>query len=424
MPRSPTSRKPASGLKPALKSAIARAKPSRGPPPSEAAASAQQGLLQLTFARHAHGYGILAAAAFLLNAILLLTLGSQPLPLPPGVQVDFVLWLLPAVAGALASWDAVRLKREPYRRHYASGHFAISAAGMILFFVVALAIILEMRQSLPSWIVPWIYPLAVAGVPLTIISMGMTWQGLGVRKVGSFVSALIFPSLTVAVTTEIGGSLLHIIASSTSVYQREILKAANTKVAMVQQDYQKKREALDYKERALRGREAHLEALQQELEDQAKDLKTKISDTTGREVAIDKATKDLRDLDRKVASTRAEIEAKAEEMRLRDSDQSSHKSELEKIRQTLNAREASLAEREKEVKRTSIEITSQVRGAETTVKSIEEREARIQELEKSFDSKRTSMMKKEKELELKESELRLKLEHAQATTSSGDATRI
>src|SRR6266568_1677367 len=455
MPRSPTSRKPASGLKPALKSAIARAKPSRGPPPSEAAASAQQGLLQLTFARHAHGYGILAAAAFLLNAILLLTLGSQPLPLPPGVQVDFVLWLLPAVAGALASWDAVRLKREPYRRHYASGHFAISAAGMILFFVVALAIILEMRQSLPSWIVPWIYPLAVAGVPLTIISMGMTWQGLGIRKVGSFVSALIFPILTVllviggfrieqptgpalpagnllfmitfltgAVTTEIGGSLLHIIASSTSVYQREILKADNIKVVMVQQDYQKKREALDYKERALRGREAHLEALQQELEDQAKDLKTKISDTTGREVAIDKATKDLRDLDRKVASTRAEIEAKAEEMRLRDSDQSSHKSELEKIRQALNAREASLAEREKEVKRTSIEITSQVRGAETKVKSIEEREARIQELEKSFDSKRTSMMKKEKELELKDSELRLKLEHAQATTSYENATRI
>src|SRR5437773_10576177 len=179
-----------------------------------------------------------------------------------------------------------------------------------------------------------------------------------------------------ALTTESAGSLLHIIASSTSVYQREILKADNTKVAMVQQDYQKKREALDYKERALRGREAHLEALQQELEDQAKDLKTKISDTTGREVAIEKATKDLRDLDRKVASTRAEIEAKAEEMRLRDSDQSSHKSELDKIKQTLNAREASLAEREKEAKRTSIEITSQVRGAETKVKSIEEREAR------------------------------------------------
>src|SRR6266581_252593 len=449
MARSSSSRKPAGAPRPAAKSSE-KPKPPRAPPASEAAAASQQGLLQLTFARHAHGYGILAAAALLLNAILLFQLGSQQqLPLPPGVQVDFVVWLLPAVAGALASWDAVRLKREPYRRHYASAHFGTSAAGMVLFFVVALAIILLIQRSLPGWLVPWIYPLAVTGIPLTIISVGMTWQGLGIRKLGSLGLALILPVLMIllvlgqftittvdgrllfmivfltgAVTTVISGSLLHIIASSTSVYQREILKADNTKVAMLQQDYQKKREALDYKERALRGREAHLEALQTELEDQAKDLKAKLADSTGREVAIEKATKDLRDLDRKVASTRAEIEAKAEEMRLRDSDQSTHKSELEKMRQTLNAREASLAEREKEVKRTSIEITSQVRGAETKVKSIEEREARIQELEKTFDSKRTSMMKKEKELELKESELRLKLEHAEATHSAGEATRI
>src|SRR6266581_4328603 len=358
MARKASSRKPTLALpKPFARSPTSRGKSARGLSAPEAADAAQQGLLQLSFARHAHGYGFVGAAAFLLDAILILYIGLQSPILPTGVRLDFLVWLLPSVAGAVASWDAVRLKREPYRRHYASGHFAMSAAGMILFFVVALAIILEMRQSLPSWIVPWIYPLAVEGVPLTIISMGMTWQGLGIRKVGSFVSALIFPILTVllviggfrieqptgpalpagnllfmitfltgAVTTEIGGSLLHIIASSTSVYQREILKADNTKVAMVQQDYQKKREALDYKERALRGREAHLEALQQELEDQAKDLKTKISDTTARENAIEKGTKDLRDLDRKVASTRAEIEAKAEEMRLRDSDQSTHKS--------------------------------------------------------------------------------------------------
>src|SRR5436853_1930858 len=119
-----------------------------------------------------------------------------------------------------------------------------------------------------------------------------------------------FTYLIGALTTEISGSLLHIIASSTSVYQREILKADNSKVAMVQQDYQKKREALDYKERALRGREAHLEALQQELEDQAKDRKTKLAEVTTREVSIATGSTPLRDLDRKVASARAENEAK------------------------------------------------------------------------------------------------------------------
>src|SRR5438093_1549965 len=348
MARKASPRKPTLALpKPFARSPNTGGKPARGLSAPEAADAAQQGLLQLSFARHAHGYGFLAAAAFLLNAVLLLPLGgeAQPLPLARSVTTNMVLCMLPAVAGALASWDAVRLKREPYRRHYVSTHFGTSAAGMVLFFIVAFAIILLMQQSLPEALVPWVFPLTVAGIPLTIISMGMTWQGLGLRQVGSFAAALVMPILMFflvlggaritdpsgapdlggirlfvltfvigALTSEIAGSLLHLIASSTSVNQREILKADNSKVALIQQDYQKKREALDYKERALRGREAHLEALQQELEDQAKELKTKFIDVTSRETAIEKGTKDLRDIDRKVASARAEIEAKEKEL--------------------------------------------------------------------------------------------------------------
>src|SRR6059036_2442505 len=397
MARKASSRKPALALPKPFRSSTGKAKSSRAVSASDAAGTSQQGLLQLTFARHAHGYGFVGAAAFLLDAILILYIGIQSPVLPTGVRSDFLVWLLPSVAGAVASWDAVRLKREPYRRHYESTHFAMSTVGMVLFFVIALAVVLMIWHQFPSWLDPgWIYPIAVAGVPLTIISMGMTWEGLGLRKAGSFVLAAVTPVLALflpfghftladqsgrslyvvtllvgALSTEFAGSLLHIIASSTSVYQREILKADNSKVALIQQDYQKKREALDYKERALRGREAHLEALQQELEDQAKELKSKFSDVTARENAIDKGTKDLRDIDRKVASARAEIEAKAEEIRLRDADISTLKTEHEKMRQTLNAREASLAEREKEVKRTSIELTSQLRSSESKAKSVE-----------------------------------------------------
>src|SRR5947199_345181 len=449
MARKANSSKPP-GPKTGFRPSFERSKPPKAAAAADPGTSAQQGMLQLTFARHAHGYGFLAAIAFFFNGVLLVTFAGRPLPIT-GLRLDYVLWLLPAVAGALTSWDAVRLKREPYRRHYVSRHFATSAAGMGLFFVVAIAIIAAMQGSLPLWVIPLIYPISAAGVPLTIISMGLTWQGLGARQLGSLSAALIMPVLMVfltlfsanftvetesgralfiiiyligALTTEIAGSLLHIIASSTSVYQREILKADNTKVAIIQQDYQKKREALDYKERALRGREAHLEALQQELEDQAKDLKGKLGDVTTREVAIEKGTNQLRELDRKVASARAEIEAKAEEMRLKDSDLAGLKKELEKTRQAVGARESTLAEREKEVKRASIELTSKVRASETKIKSVEDRESRLQELEKTFDSTRTSLLKKEKELELKESELRMKSERLEATHSAGEATRI
>src|SRR5207249_11759258 len=152
--------------------------------------TSQQGLLQLSFARHAHGYGFVGAAAFLLDAILILYIGIQSPVLPTGVRLDFLVWLLPSVAGAVASWDAVRLKREPYRRHYESTHFAMSAVGVAVLFVLALAIVLMIWQQFPSWLDPgWIYPIAVAGGPRTRISLGLTSEGRGARRAGCFVRA-------------------------------------------------------------------------------------------------------------------------------------------------------------------------------------------------------------------------------------------
>lgn len=406
------------------------------------------GMLQLTFGRHAHGYGITAAAAFVANAMLLYSI-TQTSPVLPGGYPDFILWLIPSAIGAIASWDAIRLKREPYKRHYASRHFATSTVGMLLFFFLAAVIFLMLRGILPTSLRPWMYPFAVAGAPLAIISMAMTWEGLGARKAGSILLALIMPILLVllifgqitvdspegkslfmlvfltgAVTTEISGSLLHIIASSLSVYQREILKADNTKIALLQQDYQKKREALEYKERALRGREAHLEALQQEMDDQTKELKTKYTDVASREIAVDKVTKELRELDRRVASAKAEIEARVEELKLRESDVTSSKAELEKARQSLTVREATLAEREKETKRAAIEMTSQVRTFEAKGKALDEREERLHASEKALDERRTGLLKQEKEVQFRESELKLMKEQVQATHSATESTRI
>ncbi len=430
------------------------AKPST---PNQAALAAQQGLLQLTYGRHAHGYGIAAAVAFLVDALLLLFLStSATAPILPGGYPDFTLWLLPAVAGAVSSVDAVRLKREPYSRQYLSRHFIMSLMGMVLFFVVATFIFLVIGRIAPSWILPWIFPVAVLGVPLTIISMAMTWEGLGGRKAASIALALILPvgmfllvlaNITIvpatgastttnlswppmvllfagALTTEFSGALLHIIASSTSVYQREILKADNTKVALLQQELQKKREALDYKERAIRGREAHMEALQQELDEQAGELKTKIGDITQREVAVDKASKELRDLDRKVASARAEIEAKVEELRLRESDVAQAKQETDKLRTEVTAREGTFASREQELKRKEIEISSHTRTLEQKLRAAEDRESRLQESEKSIDARRTALLKQAKDLELKESEIKLKTEQVEATHSTTEKERV
>ena len=459
--RKPTARAPARPRSaprpaPAFRPTYEHPRTSKPASPSQAAQAAQQGLLQLTFGRHAHGYGIVAAVSFVVDALLLVAMStSTTFPTLPGGYQDFTLWLIPAAAGAFASVDAVRLKREPYSRQYLSRHFVMSMLGMVLFFIVAAFIFLVTWKVFPAGLLPWVYPLSVLGVPLTIISMAMTWEGLGARKAGSIILALVLPifisflvvaNITIAptpgsspstaqivpivvflagaVTTEFSGSLLHIIASSTSVYQREILKADNTKVALLQQELQKKREALDYKERAIRGREAHTEALQQELDEQAAELKAKLMDVTQREVVAEKASKDLREVDRKVASARAEIEAKVEELRLRESDVAGARQEAEKLKADVTARETTFASREQDIKRKEIELTSQSRTLEQKTKAAEDRESRLQEAEKALDAKRTALLKQAKDLELMESELKLKSEQVQATHSAGETTRI
>jgi len=99
---------PKSGFRPTLE----RLKPSKPIQGSEAASAAQQGMLQLTFARHAHGYGFLAAFAFVFNGLLVLIFSGQPLPIT-GLRLDYVLWLLPAVFGSSRRWRAASRPGTP-----------------------------------------------------------------------------------------------------------------------------------------------------------------------------------------------------------------------------------------------------------------------------------------------------------------------
>src|SRR2546428_407365 len=252
------------------------------------------------------------------------------------------------------------------------------------------------------------------GIPVTIISMGMTWQGLGLRKVGSFAAALVMPILMVllvlggaritdpsgapdlggirlfvltfvigALTSEIAGSLLHLIASSTSVNQREILKADNSKVALIQQDYQKKREALDYKERALRGREAHLEALQQELE---KSFDSKRASLLKKEKELELKDSELRLRGEQVEATRGGADA----TRIR---------ELKEWEKKILAKEKELGKQEVELKTMETRLKERYENA-TRV------EKQFQGQRRMFDDRESEYVSREKKISDQEAALR------------------
>src|SRR3989442_13519425 len=98
MARKASSRKPAPTLpKLPARSPNGRAKSSRPVSASEAAGGAQQGLFQLTFARHAHGDGVVGAAAVLLDAIPVPFIGIRASYLPTGGRADILLLTLTSV---------------------------------------------------------------------------------------------------------------------------------------------------------------------------------------------------------------------------------------------------------------------------------------------------------------------------------------
>jgi len=110
MARKATSRKPAGASKPAFRPNYDRPRSSRPAEPSEAVSAAQQGMLQLTFARHAHQYGFLGVAAFyargplamLVNEDVTLAMQLGPVALRDQYQLQALECWLNAGAAILA----------------------------------------------------------------------------------------------------------------------------------------------------------------------------------------------------------------------------------------------------------------------------------------------------------------------------------
>ena len=227
------------------------------------------GLLQLRLGRAAQGHGLWAAFGLAFNAFLIFAANNNSATniLPPA-YLDVALWLLPLAVGGMISADALSRKWVPYKGYRRSRHFVLTAlafalswAGVAVTFVTLTGIL---PFSAPSWLM---YPVSVGTISLSLISMADTWGGHGFRKVVSILAAASLPLLmllwvyigidpkpipgpgplfisplsllamffyfVMALAAEISGSMLHIISSSTSAAEREILTASDVKLVQL-----------------------------------------------------------------------------------------------------------------------------------------------------------------------------------------------
>src|SRR2546426_965634 len=389
------------------------------------------GLLQLRLGRAAQGQGLGAAFALAFNAFLIYAASSSgQIQIIPSNFLDALLWLMPLFMGAVIGVDALQRKWTPYKGYRSSRHFVLSVAALALSVLGLMLILFEFAglANTPKWVM---YPLSVTTISIGLISMADTWRGWGVRKLMSVLSALALPVLMVvwvglnidpaaaaggllamffyfimALAALISGSELHIIASSTSTAERQILTASDVKLTQLQSSLRELQKALEFRQKGLDEKEAIIESDRRELDGEVAKAEAHSSELQGLQADLEKKEKELLNFEKKVSGVKAEIDARVEQFKMKEGDLSNVEGGFERARRELAEREAALTERDKELKGGAIEVTAAQRKLESKAWEASGLEAKLKregDERKHLEAKERELMTGEKMISDKES---------------------
>lgn len=402
------------------------------------------GLLQLRLGRAAQGQGLGAAFGLAFNAFLIYAASqSGQIQIIPSNFLGALLWLMPLFVGAVISVDALQRKWTPYKGYRGTRHFVLSLTALALS-LLGMGLIFFEFAGLGAITPPWVmYPLSVTTISLGLISMADTWRGWGTRKLMSVLSALALPLLMVlwvalgvnpsgaaggllamffyfimALAALISGSELHIIASSTSTAEREILTASDVKLNQLQSSLRELQKALEFRQRGLDEKEAIIESDRRELDGELAKAETQSAELQSLQTDLERKEKELLAFEKKVSGVKAEIDARVEQLKMKEGDVTNLEGGIERGRREIADREAALTERDKELKRIAIEVTAAQRQLESKAREAHDLEEKLKREDAALESRQKSFLQKEKAIQLKDSELRLKSEQLDATKAT------
>ncbi len=381
--------------------------------------------------RLAHIVGISSGLALALTALIAYGLVNwEPLSSGPAWIVTLK-WVAPLIAGVTVAIVALAMKWGPYVADREQPHFVMSVIALVLpAFTIGLIALDEMGRialGRPTWL----YPASLMGISLTLVSLAMTWEGTSSRRSISIAAAL-FPLLLLfvpvviefsaadlaailpmvylgsAVAVQLSGSMLHIIASSTSVQQREVLRASDSKLKEQLQELDKRRRAVAYREEALRAKESDLEAYEKRLGEENSSIEETKTQVATSEAELDVKLRQVRDERERLAKQTSEVEEQKDGFSLRQSDIDAQRTELDKRAKTLNARDATISARERDANRLLLDAQAKERSIKGRTAEIEAEEASLANTRKEIEEIQSSLALREKSLSSKENELELK----------------
>ncbi len=389
-------------------------------------------LLQLRIGRASHLYSMAAAFALAASGVLLLlTQPGRPLQNLPTDTKMVLPWLLPIVAGGLIAASALYLKWKPYASARSSHHFVLTVVALLVSVATFLILTLQNLQGFNPQSLVWVYPSALAGISLTLISLALTWRGWGRRKLLSILTAafpmalmgygfnpifstgipsdlLILTFMGSAVAIQFSGSMLHIASTSNRVQSREMIRVTNDRLQILNKQLKSQTKAVEYKAKALRAKEADLEVNEKALRQRLRSVDEGRKELESLQAKIDEGTGELRKLKKKIGSREADVATREQKLGLNEKEVGSRGAEVKKTLKRLSKQEAHLVRQDQKLER-------ELSGHRERKQELADREKELRESERiqrsvksEVDAARKELMERESELRLKESALEMK----------------
>jgi len=385
--------------------------------------------LQLKMGRTAHVLGITSGLALALTALVNYGLVNWDfLADMPEYLLDLK-WIIPLATGIAVAVATIVVKWEPYVADRNEPHFVMSVAGLIVPTVFLALFLFDQTDILLLNTPTWLYPISILGISLTLISLAMTWEGGSSRKTMSIAASvvpIVLLSLPVvyqedpdpailamlylgcAVLVQLSGSMLHIIASSTSVQQREVLKASDSKLKEQAAELEKKRVAIAYREDALRSKESELEVYEKRLANELGLIEDQRSQVSSLERDIEQRLEGARATREEIARKEAELEREEELLRMKFADVEEQKQQYERMARALVAKEGALATRERDANKLLIDAQSKDREVKNRLADIAAEQRALDADWKELETKEVTLAQREKQIDMREGSVEIK----------------
>jgi KaiC/GvpD/RAD55 family RecA-like ATPase len=404
---------------------------------AEVKRSRRAAILQLRIGRLAHSIGIASSLALALTAILVYGLEDGNFLEGASDVIVELKWSIPLIAGIVVALVTLYVKWEPYVADKEEPHFVMSIAAVVVSAMLIAIIYLQDTDRVHLDISYWFYPASLLGISMTELSLAMTWEGASRRKTIG-IAAAVFPIalmslpliyrpaeetllsilpmvyLGCAVSIQLSGSMLHIIASSTSVQQREVLKASDSKLKEQVIELEKKRAAISYREDALRSKESELEVYEKKLSDELVAIEDQKQQIDSLQNEVEQRLEGARETRQNIAMQESQIEKDRESLQIRLSELETQRRELEKLSKSITAREGAVASREKEASKLQLDLQSKERDIRNRIAELQAEDGTAKTTAQELNELQDALAEREKQLEIRESSLEMKSLEAQS----------